>query len=157
MAHTWRRKAVYSFNIKLKEGARGAMRSPLIILKSLQEHSAQTTYTYERLYRNLFNAEFFWQAYQNIYASKGNMTAGIDGKTIDAMSIERIEKIISSLKDESYQPKPARRKYIPKKNGKFRPLGIPSIDDKLVQEVVRMLLEAVYEDSFERHFTRFQT
>ena len=70
------------------------MRSPLIILKSLQEHSAQTTYTYERLYRNLFNAEFFWQAYQNIYASKGNMTAGIDGKTIDAMSIERIEKII---------------------------------------------------------------
>lgn len=125
------------------------MRSPLIILKSLQEHSAQTTYTYERLYRNLFNAEFFWQAYQNIYASKGNMTAGIDGKTIDAMSIERIEKIISSLKDESYQPKPARRKYIPKKNGKFRPLGIPSIDDKLVQEVVRMLLEAVYEGSFE--------
>ena len=125
------------------------MRSPTVILKSLQEHSAQTDYTYERLYRNLFNAEFFWQAYQNIYASKGNMTAGIDKKTIDAMSIERIEKIITSLKDESYQPYPARRKYIPKKNGKLRPLGIPSIDDKLVQEVVRMLLEAIYEGSFE--------
>lgn len=77
------------------------------------------------------------------------MTAGIDGKTIDAMSVERINKIILSLKDESYQPKPARRKYIPKKNGKLRPLGIPSIDDKLVQEVVRMLLEAIYEGSFE--------
>ncbi len=77
------------------------------------------------------------------------MTAGTDGKTIDAMSLERIDRLIATLKDESYQPKPSRRTYIPKKNGKLRPLGIPSIDDKLVQEVVRMLLESIYENSFE--------
>ena len=97
----------------------------------------------------MFNRNLFLQAYQNIYSKQGNMTAGTDGKTIDAMSIERIDRIIETLKHESYKPVPARRVYIPKKNGKLRPLGIPSIDDKLVQEVIRMLLEAIYEDSFE--------
>ncbi len=125
------------------------MRDPENVLNSLQEHSAQSGYVYDRLYRNLFNREFFLQAYQNIYASQGNMTAGTDGKTIDAMSLERVDRLIAALKDESYQPKPSRRTYIPKKNGKLRPLGIPSIDDKLVQEVVRMLLESIYENSFE--------
>ena len=125
------------------------MRNPENVLNSLQEHSAHSNYTYDRLYRNLFNREFFLQAYQNIYANQGNMTAGTDGKTIDAMSLERIDRLIEALKDESYQPNPSRRTYIPKKNGKLRPLGIPSIDDKLVQEVVHMLLEAVYENSFE--------
>lgn len=117
------------------------MRNPENVLNSLQEHSAQSGYVYDRLYRNLFNRDFFLQAYQNIYASQGNMTAGTDGKTIDAMSLERMDRLIATLKDESYQPKPSRRTYIPKKNGKLRPLGIPSIDDKLVQEVVRMLLD----------------
>lgn len=91
----------------------------------------------------------FAVAYQRIYAKQGNMTPGTDGKTIDEMSLERIEKLILSIKDESYQPHPARRVYIPKKNGKKRPLGIPSFEDKLVQEVVRLLLEAIYEGHFE--------
>ena len=125
------------------------MRNPEKVLNSLQEHSAQSDYVYDRLYRNLYNQELFLQAYQNIYAGQGNMTAGTDGQTIDAMSLERINRLIEALKDESYQPKPSRRTYIPKKNGKTRPLGIPSIDDKLVQEVVRMLLESIYENSFE--------
>ena len=124
------------------------MRNPENVLNSLQAHSAQSDYAYDRLYRNLFNREFFFQAYQNMYANQGNMTAGTDGRTIDAMSTERIDRLIETLKDESYQPKPSRRTYIPKKNGKLRPLGIPSIDDKLVQEVVRMLLESIYEGSF---------
>ena len=93
------------------------MRNPENVLNSLQAHSAQSDYAYDRLYRNLFNREFFFQAYQNIYANKGNMTAGTDGKTIDAMSMERIDRLIETLKDESYQPKPSRRTYIPKKNG----------------------------------------
>ena len=59
--------------------------------------------------------KFFLQAYQNIYASQGNMTAGTDGKTIDAMSLERVDRLIAALKDESYQPKPSRRTYIPKR------------------------------------------
>lgn len=124
------------------------MRNPINLLSSLQTHSTDRSYTFERLYRSLYNPELFMMAYQNIYASQGNMTKGTDGMTIDAMSLNRIEGIIASLKDESYQPKPSRRTYIPKKNGKMRPLGIPSFDDKLVQECVRLLLEAVYEGSF---------
>jgi group II intron reverse transcriptase/maturase len=77
------------------------------------------------------------------------MTPGTDNKTIDQMSLKRIEKLIESLKNETYQPHPARRVYIPKKNGKMRPLGIPSFEDKLVQEVTRMILEAIYEGYFE--------
>ena len=118
------------------------------MLSSLQKHSNDRSYTYERLYRNLYNRELFMLAYQNIYASQGNMTKGSDGKTIDAMSLSRMDGIIASLKDESYQPQPSRRTYIPKKNGKMRPLGIPSFDDKLVQECVRLVLEAIYEGSF---------
>ena len=125
------------------------MRNPENVLNGLQKHSKEPSYKYERVYRNLFNRSIFLQAYQNIYASQGNMTAGTDGKTIDAMSIERIDRLIASLRDESYKPYPSRRVYIPKKNGKKRPLGIPSVDDKLVQEAVRMLLSAIYEDSFE--------
>ena len=118
------------------------------MLSSLQNHSSDKSYTFERLYRNLYNRELYLLAYQNIYASQGNMTKGTDGKTIDAMSLNRIDGMIASLKDESYQPQPSRRTYIPKKNGKMRPLGIPSFDDKLVQECVRLLLEAVYEGGF---------
>lgn len=77
------------------------------------------------------------------------MTAGNDGNTIDGMSMKRIDSLIQKLKDFSYQPKPARRTYIPKANGKMRPLGIPAFDDKLVQEVVRMILESIYEPTFQ--------
>ena len=119
------------------------------VLKALSDHSQSSDYKYERLYRYLFSEEMFAVAYQRIYAKQGNMTPGTDGKTIDEMSLERIERLIVSLKDESYQPHRARRVYIPKKNGKKRPLGIPSFEDKLVQEVVRLLLEAIYEGHFE--------
>ena len=119
------------------------------VLKALSDHSQSSDYKYERLYRYLFSEEMFAVAYQRIYAKQGNMTPGTDGKTIDEMSLERIERLIVSLKDESYQPHPARRVYIPKKDGKKRPLGIPSFEDKLVQEVVRLLLEAIYEGHFE--------
>jgi group II intron reverse transcriptase/maturase len=91
----------------------------------------------------------FLVAYQKIYANTGNMTKGSDENTIDGMSIKRIDDLIMLLKDESYQPQPSRRTYIPKKDGKRRPLGIPSFNDKLVQEVLRMILESIYEGHFE--------
>lgn len=125
------------------------MRSPEKVLNSLSKHSHTPEYKYERLYRVLFNEEMYFIAYQRIYAKQGNMTKGSDGQTIDGLSLSRIEKLINSLKDETYQPQPSRRVYIPKKNGKMRPLGIPSFDDKLLQEVVRMILEAIYEGQFE--------
>lgn len=126
------------------------MRNPETILNSLSAHSKDVHYKYERLYRILFNEQMFYVAYQRIYAKPGNMTPGSDGKTIDGMSVDRIGHLIAALKDESYMPTPARRVYIPKKNGKKRPLGIPSIEDKMVQEVVRLILEAVYEGHFEK-------
>ncbi|MCT1400890.1 reverse transcriptase domain-containing protein [Paenibacillus glucanolyticus] len=126
------------------------MRSPNRVLESLRSKACISDYSYERLYRNLYNPEFYLQAYQNIYATAGNMTKGTDGSTIDGMSIKRIDKLIASLKNYSYQPNPARRTYIPKNSDstKKRPLGIPSFDDKLLQEVIRMILESIYEGTF---------
>ena len=97
----------------------------------------------------MYNREMFLYAYQKIASNEGNMTRGTDGKTIDGMSIQRIYDIIETLKTERYRPCPSKRTYIPKKNGKLRPLGIPSVDDKLVQEVCRMILESIYEPTFE--------
>ena len=132
------------------------MRNPKVVLSNLEKKATESNFKYQRLYRNLYNQEFFLIAYDNIYAKEGNMTEGTDGMTIDGMSLERINKIIETLKDESYQPKPARRVYIPKKNGEKRPLGIPSFDDKLVQEVVRMILESIYEPKFSRNSHGFR-
>lgn len=125
------------------------MRNPTDVLNSLNKQSKDPTYRFQRLYRNLYNPEFYLLAYKNIYANEGSMTPGVDGETLDGMSSPRIERIIGALKDRSYSPNPARRTYIAKKNSKKqRPLGIPSGDDKLVQEVVRMILESIYEPTF---------
>lgn len=148
MPCTWRRETVSNVLIQILKTCKTYGKSERV-LKALSDHSQSSDYKYERLYRYLFSEEMFAVAYQRIYAKQGNMTPGTDGKTIDEMSLERIERLIVSLKDESYQPHPARRVYIPKKNGKKRPLGIPSFEDKLVQEVVRLLLEAIYEGHFE--------
>lgn len=125
------------------------MRNPENVLITLTKHSNNKNYKYKRLYRLLYNEQLYINAYQRIYSNNGSMTKGTDNKTVDGMSVERIKKIILTLKDESYQPQPARRTYIPKKNGKMRPLGIPSFDDKLLQEVIKMILEAIYEGHFE--------
>lgn len=124
------------------------MRSPLVVLDNLASKSSDQNYKYRRIYRNLYNTEFFLHAYGNIQAREGNMTPGSDGKTIDGMSLSRIENIIEHLKNLTYKPNPVSRVYIPKKDGKKRPLGIPSFDDKLVQEVVRAILESIFEGSF---------
>ncbi len=125
------------------------MRNPENVLNSLNSHGKDPKYKFERLYRILFNEEMYYLAYQKLSGKTGNMTPGTDKQTIDLMSIARIEQLITKLKDESYQPKPSKRIYIPKKNGGKRPLGIPAFEDKLLQEVVRMILEAIYESRFE--------
>ena len=133
------------------------MRNPTDVLNSLSDKSKNPSYKFKRLYRNLYNPEFYMLAYQNIYANDGSMTPGVDGNTMDGMNSHRIEGIIQSLKDHSYQPNPARRTYIAKQNSnKKRPLGIPSANDKLVQEVVRMLLESIYEPNFSENSHGFR-
>jgi group II intron reverse transcriptase/maturase len=102
----------------------------------------------EQLYRQLFNRDLYFLAYGKIYSNKGSMTPGASKETADGMSEEKIEQIIGLMRQEKYWFTPARRVYIPKKNGKLRPLGMPTWSDKLVGEVVRLLLEAFYEPQF---------
>jgi group II intron reverse transcriptase/maturase len=120
------------------------------VILSLLGQKAQNdeNFVFQRLYRYLFNPDLYLHAYVNIHSKVGNLTAGVDGKTIDGFNIEVVNRIIEKMKKESYHPNPVLRKYIPKKNGGQRPLGIPSFEDKLVQEVVRLILEAIYEPQF---------
>ncbi len=102
----------------------------------------------DELYRQLFNKELYLLAYGRIYANQGAMTPGTSAETADGMSEAKIDAIIEPMRHERYRFAPARRALIPKKNGKMRPLGLPSWSDKLVGEVVRLLLEAYYEPQF---------
>ncbi len=101
------------------------------------------------LFRLMENPILWHEAYANIYANDGAMTPGVGKVTLDGFSEERVASIITRLKNGTYRFKPTRRVYVPKKNGKKRPLGISSGDDKLVQEVVRIILERIYEPIFE--------
>jgi len=102
------------------------------------------------LFRLLEDRVLWHEAYANIYANKGAITPGVNEVTLDGFSEERVAAIIVRLKNGTYRFQPTRRVYIPKKSGKKRPLGISSGDDKLVQEVVRIILERIYEPIFEK-------
>lgn len=133
------------------------MQKAEVVLKILRKKSEQSEeYVFGRLYRNLFNPDFYMLAYNRIHAKEGNMTPGADGKTIDGFNVVLVEKLIGKIRKENYYPKPVRRVYIPKKKGGVRSLGIPSFMDKLVQEVLRMLLEAIYEPIFSENSHGFR-
>lgn len=102
----------------------------------------------EGVYRQLFRQDLYLRAYGRIYRNAGAMTPGVTGETVDAMSLAKIERIIDALRRETYRWSPAWRTYVPKKNGKQRPLGVPTWSDKLVQEAIRLLFEAYYEPHF---------
>jgi group II intron reverse transcriptase/maturase len=102
----------------------------------------------DELYRQLFNPQLYLLAYGRIYSNHGAMTPGATQETVDGMSLGKIERIIDAVRHERYRFQPVRRVYIPKKNGKRRPLGLPTWSDKLVGEVVRLLLQAYYEPTF---------
>ena len=102
----------------------------------------------EELYRQMFNVQLYLLAYGRIYSNQGAMSPGADAETADGMTMEKIGAIIEAMRHERYRFSPVKRHYIPKKNGKLRPLGLPTWSDKLVGEVVRLLLEAYYEPQF---------
>lgn len=104
-----------------------------------------------RIYRQLWNEELFISAYSRIYANVGALTPGVTPETVDGMSLEKIRRIIEKLKTESYHWTAVRRQYIPRPDGRTRPLGIPTWSDKLVEEVIRIVLEAYYEPIFSSH------
>ncbi|CYU41346.1 reverse transcriptase [Streptococcus suis] len=131
------------------------MRTAKTILTVIHERGKQDK-PLERVYKLLFNRELYLIAYAKLCPNNGAMTKGVTEETIDGMSIQKIDMIIEQLRQETYYWRPARREYIPKKNGKHRPLGIPVWSDKLLQEVIRMILEAYYEPQFSEHSHGFR-
>jgi retron-type reverse transcriptase len=105
----------------------------------------------DELYRQLFNPQLYLLAYGRIYANQGAMTPGVNQETADGMSMAKIDAIIEAMRQERYRFSPVRRIQIPKKDGSLRPLGLPTWSDKLVGEVIRLLLEAYYEPQFSVH------
>lgn len=125
------------------------MKPTMEILTKLQENSKKNhDEVFTRLYRYLLRPDIYYVAYQHLYSNKGAGTKGVTDDTADGFSEIYIENIIEALKNEMYQPKPVRRTYIKKSNGKMRPLGLPVFTDKLIQEAIRMILEAIYEPIF---------
>jgi len=123
------------------------MQEAAVVLGVLRERG-ENKLPCAQLYRQMFNRDLYLTAYGNIYSNKGAMTPGASEETADGMSEAKIEQIIGLMRQEKYRFAPARRTYIPKRNGKLRPLGMPSWSDKLVGEVVRILLEAYYDPQF---------
>jgi len=119
------------------------------ILERMNKNSSEhKDGVYTRLYRYLLREDMYYLAYQKLYANKGAATRGIDDDTADGFGKKYVDRLIKELTDGTYQPKPVRREYIKKPNGKMRPLGIPSFRDKMLQEVIRNFLEAIYEPQF---------
>jgi group II intron reverse transcriptase/maturase len=114
-------------------------------VQALRERNSDPKFINDDLYRLMYRPELYVLAYERIKSSAGNMTKGTDGKTADGTSARTIEDIIKQMRDLSFQFQPARRVYIPKANGKKRPLGVPAFRDKLVQEVMRLILSAIYD------------
>lgn len=108
------------------------------------------------VFRFLENPILWHEASAKMYAKKGATTPGVDTTTLDGFSEERVTAIIAQRKDGTYRFQPVRRTYVPKKNGKKRPLSISSGDDKRVQEVVRIILERIYEPIFDDHSHGFR-
>ncbi len=108
------------------------------------------------VYRQMFNPDMYLRAYAKLYKNDGAMTPGITEETVDGMSQEKIAKTIEAIRYERWQWKPARRIEIPKRKGGKRPLGMPTWSDKLVQEVIRSILEAYYEPQFSEYSHGFR-
>jgi retron-type reverse transcriptase len=132
------------------------MRKSEGVLTMLQDRGARRL-PVNRLYRLLYNPELYLAAYGKIYRNRGALTPGSNPEdTVDGMSLRRIDELIKTLREETYHWHPVRRKYIPKKEGRKRPIGQPDWTDKLLQEVIRMLLSAYYEPQFSEHSHGFR-
>lgn len=131
------------------------MRDAVTVLSIIRERGKRGL-PLEDIYRQLYNPELYLCAYARLYSNDGAMTKGTTNETVDAMSLKKIETIIDTIRHERYRWTPVKRIYIPKKSGKPRPLGLPSWSDKLLQEVIRLILEAYYEPQFSEHSHGFR-
>jgi group II intron reverse transcriptase/maturase len=131
------------------------MQDAATVLRIIRERSERGL-PLERVYRFLYNPTLYLYASGRISQNVGAMTPGVTGETVDGMSLAKIERIIDLVRREVYRWTPVRRIHIPKKRGGKRPLGIPDWGDKLLQEVIRLILEAHYEPRFSPHSQGFR-
>jgi len=129
---------------------------PNAILTTLSQMARKPEVKFDKLFQKLYNIELWLLAYQSIAPEPGNMTPGVDGKTIDGAGMKLIQEAIADLKASRYKPIPVRRVYIPKPNGKQRPLGIPGFREKLLGTVLKLILEAIYEPTFSENSHGFR-
>jgi len=129
---------------------------PNAILATLSKMTLKPEVKFDKLFQKLYNVELWLLAYQRIAPEPGNMTPGVDGKTVDGAGLKLIQDAIADLKASRYKPIPVRRVYVPKPNGKQRPLGIPAFQDKLLGTVLKLILEAIYEPTFSENSHGFR-
>jgi group II intron reverse transcriptase/maturase len=103
---------------------------------------------FPRLWEKITTEEWLAQAWEEIRRNKGSQTPGIDNETAKDIDLNRIRQLSKKLHEGLYRPKSVWRVYIPKSNGKLRPLGIPTLEDRIVQQAVRMALEPIFETDF---------
>src|SRR6187431_1481582 len=121
-------------------------------LEYLRKANSNRQWINGELYRLMYRPDLYILAYERIKSRPGNMTPGTDGQTLDGFSLEAIHTIIQEMRSEQFQFKPARTSFIPKANGKMRKLGIPCVRDKVVQEAMRLILEAIYDSPYGAYF-----
>lgn len=114
------------------------MQNPNVLLTILSRMAQKPEVRFEKLFQKLYNTDLWLMAYESIAPNPGNMTKGVDDRTVDGMGMERIWVVIADLKASRYKPTPIRRTYNEKANGKLRPIGIPSFEDKLLQTVATL-------------------
>ena len=151
--HAGPRDAEFSIGRRREEHK---VQDPNILLTILSKMALKPEVTFDKLYQKLYNVDIWLLAYQRIAPKPGNMTPGVDGETVDRAGLRLIREAIADLKASRYKPVPVRRAYIPKANGKQRPLGIPVFRDKLLGTVLKLILEAIYEPTFSPHSHGFR-
>ncbi|BCL78936.1 group II intron reverse transcriptase domain-containing protein [Ktedonobacteria bacterium brp13] len=114
-------------------------------LERLQQLNSNRQWINHDLYRLMYQEDLYIIAYERIKSKPGNMTPGTDEETLDGFSLATIREIIQEMRTEHFRFRPVRQQFIPKSNGKMRKLGIPCVRDKVVQEVMHMILEAIYD------------
>ena len=132
------------------------MQTTQVLLELLRERGKRGL-PLQRIYRQLYNTNLYLTAYGRIYRNAGAMTPGVTDETADSMSLDKIDTIIQAIRQERYQWKPVKRTYIAKKNGKKRPLGMPVWSDKLLAEVMRLILDAYFDETFSDHSHGFRS
>ena len=123
------------------------MRTAETILNIIQDRGKRRL-PLDDVYRQLYNPDMYLRSYTKLYKNDGAMTPGTTGETVDGMSLEKIDRVIGAIRCEQWKWPPVRRIYIDKPKGGKRPLGMPDWSPKVVQDIIRSILEAYYEPQF---------